>query len=258
MADAVDVAPELLNKVWYDFIGQVKDNKQLRSLRQAVEDKTATYEQANYYATELSKVMAKSLRKFLTPESLPDGKLYYNIADKILTRVLEGCHLRVANYCYKVQRLAYDEMGVQLDPAEVPVDQERIHGIVWHTTEIEELDQALQFIESASETYELSVVDESVKRNVKRVRNAGMKAHVYRKANPGCCKWCKDLASGSPYEYDGDDSHEYWRRHVGCKCTLKFVADKYGRLEEKTVWDPTMQLKRASQRPTKRRKETRN
>lgn len=233
----VDIAPELLKSIQSDFEGALAGSKELKALGEAIENRTASYEDATRYAREVSKLCAESVKKFLTSEALPDGKLYYNIAEKVMKPMLRDTRLRVSRYCYEVQRILNRNVGVNLQPAEPERNEERLEGLVQHASDlgVEDLEQALQFTGSATETFDCAIVDEYVETNARRHAGMGLHSYVVRTAHAGCCAWCQKLAGR--YEYDGDSRHEYWKRHVGCTCTLSFES---ARGASKTVWDPSI------------------
>lgn len=230
----------MLANIQKEFESAVKSSDELTRLREAIKGRTASYADAHRYAQELSKLCTAAIRKHMTADSLPEGKLFYNIAQKVMTPMLQDTRTRISRYCYEVQKALNADAGIGIRPSEPEFDEERLEGLIQHTSDLglEDLDQALQFTESATETFDSSIVDDFVEENARKQAGYGLKTIVVRTANPHCCEWCAQQAG--EYTYDGDSSHEYWKRHVGCTCTLSVRTE---RGENRTIWDPSIHRK---------------
>lgn len=68
-----------------------------------VESQKATYSTANNFAIEVGEILARALQSVVTADRLPDGKMYYNIAKRLLEPVLGNNYKTVADYVVKVQ-----------------------------------------------------------------------------------------------------------------------------------------------------------
>ena len=79
-----DIVPELLEKIKKEFDEKISKSKKIKSAMKAIEEGTCDYETAYNYASEVGEVLADTLKKNITKDVLPDGKMYYNIANRIL------------------------------------------------------------------------------------------------------------------------------------------------------------------------------
>lgn len=86
MADK-DIAPELLERIRADFRALLGDAKPAAD----------TYAAAADYAELVGSALAEAFRRNLTADALPDGRLYWNIADRVVRPLLEEEHLLVAD-----------------------------------------------------------------------------------------------------------------------------------------------------------------
>jgi len=84
-----DIAPELLEKIKKDFEKKLKKSETIKAFREKVKKKTATYKDANDFAIETGELLADAFQSNLSKEILPDGKMYYNIADRVIRERLE-------------------------------------------------------------------------------------------------------------------------------------------------------------------------
>jgi len=79
-----DVAPGLLAKIQADFEDGFKKSDKIKRLNKALQEGNATYEEANELAIEVGEILADAFQGNLSIDELPDGKMYYNIADRIV------------------------------------------------------------------------------------------------------------------------------------------------------------------------------
>lgn len=93
MADK-DIAPELLERIRADFRALLGDAKPAAD----------TYAAAADYAELVGSALAEAFRRNLTADALPDGRLYWNIADRVVRPLLEEEHLLVADASAAVQQ----------------------------------------------------------------------------------------------------------------------------------------------------------
>lgn len=78
-----DIAPQILKQIEGDFQKEFKENKKIRTLYKKIEEGKATYREANGFAIETGETLSAAFQKNLSSSILPDGKLYYNIADRL-------------------------------------------------------------------------------------------------------------------------------------------------------------------------------
>ena len=78
--DKQDIAPALLGRIRADF---------LRLLMNAAPS-AATYPAALDYADLVGGALAEAFRLHLSADTLPDGRMYWNIADRVLRPLLEA------------------------------------------------------------------------------------------------------------------------------------------------------------------------
>ena len=90
-----DAVPELWEQISRDFNRSASTDIWIRSFLRRVKDGTATSEEASVYAGRLGTHAGKALARALKKESLPDGKLYWNIADRTIRPLLTEVHRRV-------------------------------------------------------------------------------------------------------------------------------------------------------------------
>src|SRR5690554_2567599 len=102
---AVDIVPELLERIQRDFNTEIRRSKKLQRIREMIENGTATYEQAYEYAQEVGGALATTFERHIKSDVLPDGHMYYNIADRILNPTLQTNHIMVAAVSVEIQQI---------------------------------------------------------------------------------------------------------------------------------------------------------
>ena len=113
LASEQDIAPALLGRIRADF---------LRLLRNAAPS-AATYPAALDYADLVGGALAEAFRLHLSADTLPDGRMYWNIADRVLRPLLEEDHALVADAAAAVQQQLNEAAGLRLLAQRVTVDE---------------------------------------------------------------------------------------------------------------------------------------
>lgn len=96
----------------------------------SLNDGTATYKDAHAYAVEVGEILSKVLNVHITAETLPDGKMYFNIADRVLNETLKNNYSLVSDYTEGVQTRLNQQAGLKLRAQRPDFDQDRVKGFV--------------------------------------------------------------------------------------------------------------------------------
>jgi len=213
-----DVTPQLIEKIKAEFTSAYEKSGKVQSLLAAVKQGTATYEQAQQYAIEVSRLIAAAYEKHISSAVLPDGRMYYNIASRLIPASLDENYNLVAEYARQVQQLLNRQAGLGLK-AQVPTkNEDRVDGLVELAASEESYDAVSGKLIQTFENYSQSIVDASIQTNVDLHGRAGLWPKVIRRATRGCCDWCRALAG--VYDYPVD--REVYRRHENCRCTVLY------------------------------------
>lgn len=110
-----DVAPAIYEKVNKRFEYLIsRDDKIKRSLDR-LEKGTATFEDAYYYAQNIGYCLADAF-SLISEDDLPDGRMYYNIAEKAVKPFLERSAGMCNDYANAVVKLLNEKAGLGLNP----------------------------------------------------------------------------------------------------------------------------------------------
>ncbi|CJQ88987.1 gp35 [Streptococcus pneumoniae] len=214
-----DIVPSLLKKIKSEFEGARLDSEVLKDLLSKLQHSKASYLDANKYAIEIGEILSKALGASLTNETLPDGKMYYNIAQRVLADVLGRNYELVSDYTEQVQKNLNSEAKIGLT-AQVPeLNQDRIDGLVNRLASEESFDDVKWLLDDPIVNFSQSIVDDSIRKNVEFHHKVGLSPKIVRRVVGHPCKWCKSL-EGS-YNYP-EVPKDIYRRHGNCRCTVDY------------------------------------
>lgn len=226
-----DIVPELLENIEKDFNKSFKENKKLKNIKEMIDNGTATYVQANEYAVEVGTLLAASFKKNIKSSELPDEKMYYNIAERILKPTLSNNHEIVSQASSEIQQSLNKTIGLGLLGVKPKVNEKRIESIVNRITAEEVFDDVAWILGEPVVNFTQSVVDETIEANVDFQGESGLNPKIIRTAEGGDpCDWCKSLEG--VYKYPNVPADVY-KRHDRCRCTVEYdVSDT----RKQNVW----------------------
>lgn len=215
-----DIAPSLIKAVQDAVNANVRANNRLTELRDLIENGWATYADAAEYALEYGNMVKQAMAANVSSAVLPDGKMYWNIADRLFDQIMAQEFSEISQQCEQVQTALNQAAGLGVK-AQVPeMDPDRIKGLKEYASRAEQYDDVKASTENALVTYSQSIVDESVKKNADFQAKAGMHPRIIRRAAPGCCDRCADLAGS--YDYPEDAPKNIFERHANCNCVVEY------------------------------------
>ena len=214
-----DIAPALLEQIQKDFRARIQSSTKLKDLLQLVANGRATYVQAEEFAHEAGTLLSQTLGEHISSAVLPDGKMYFNIADRVLRPVLEEDHQLISDVAVQVQEHLNKKAGIGLKAQSVSVNEDRIDGIIDKVSDAESFDDVAWVLDKPVVNFSQSVVDDILKANIDFQGQVGLKPKVIRKAEHKCCAWCSALVG--EYFYPNVPQDVY-RRHENCRCTVEY------------------------------------
>lgn len=110
----MDVAPALYEAIETDFIRYYKADKTVKKVLDKVKEGTADYVDAYYYATAVGECASRALTKNLTEDALPEGRLWYNIAERTVRPLLTQVEDMVAEVTDAIQNELNRKAGIGL------------------------------------------------------------------------------------------------------------------------------------------------
>lgn len=227
---AADVVPVLNEKIQTSFQTNVMKDRQIAQVSKRIRDGTATLADGHKYAERLGEDLSKALVSNLNAQTLPDGKLYYNIAKRTVTPALEETYNLTNDVASQIQTIVDKKAKIGLKSVKADFPEERIKGLIDKmTTEGITLEDALIWLKEPIINNCEAFFDDYVDSNARFREDAGLKATLTRTAEPNCCAWCAALEG--TYDY-GSAPEDIYRRHEFCRCTVTYQAGK----KSQNVW----------------------
>lgn len=217
-----DIAPDLLKKIQADFQSSFDKSTVISELYEKVRDGTATYLEANKFAIETGDILAEAYKNNLSSAVLPDGKMYYNIAQRIIEPTMENNYSLITEVTNQVQKSLNEAAGIGIKPITPELNRDRIDGIVNKVSNSENFDDVAWVLEEPIVNFSQSIVSDAIKANAEFHYDSGLKPTITRKLAGGCCKWCRALAG--IYNYP-DVPKDVYRRHDYCRCRVDYVTE---------------------------------
>lgn len=125
-----DVVPSLIEKVFNSFNKSVENSSQIKAFYGAIDKKKANMQDVQKYAKLLGSLGASAILEHLTKDNLPNGILYWNIAERIITPLFEEIHKMVNQHYAIVQEYGDQKKGINLKPIEAPFPNDRIREFI--------------------------------------------------------------------------------------------------------------------------------
>ena len=225
-----DIVPELLKKIKKDFFDNAEKSTELEKLLLLLKDGKATYQEAYQFATKIGGILSEVLQTNISSSILPDGKMHYNIAERILSEMLGENHKMVSGYSKQIQEVLNKDAGVGLKTVFAPINQNRIDGLVNRLSHESSFDEVSRILGAPVVNFSQNVVDNHIKINADFHYKSGLKPKIIRTTTGKCCDWCDKLAG--VYFYPKVDKNVF-RRHDRCDCTVDYFP---GDGKKQNVW----------------------
>ena len=239
-----DIAPELYKQIEADFNAAVKSDGTIKAITAKLNKRPLSNKELTTISTRLGNHASAALQKTLTVENLPDGKLYWNIADRTIRPVMEQVYSLSNSVQMLSQRVADQAAGVNIAISTGADPANRIREIMdfaANSNTAEELHNALNL---PVKTTALDFNDDFIRANADIRNEMGFTQTVVREydgvglANgTRPCNWCTGRAG--TWSYDEAKDNGVFERHVGCGCTIEVISSDKVKNEE---YDSTVDI----------------
>ena len=234
-----DIAPELYEKIKESFEDNTKSDKKLNSLLKKLANGKATQEDISTYAEHIGSASSKALLEHMTADNLPDGRIYWNIAERTIKPSLKANYDKVNDYATQVLGVLdkADNIGLKAVQGEYP--SERIKAIEDAACMVDKtLEEARKVLGEPVCNTTMTFADDFIKVNSEFRYKAGLSPKIIRTDSHGCCKWCANLAGVYDYEAVRNGS-DVFRRHDNCRCTVIFQNGSKRQNVHTKKWEDT-------------------
>lgn len=215
-----DIAPDILEAVRARFLYRMRTDKKIEHLQQKINSGKGTYEDVNEFAIRAGEILSGSYRLYISEAELPGGRLWYNIAGKVLRPTLENNYKLVADAAVQTQDALNKSAGLGLRAIRPELPEDRIQNLIQKISDYEKFSEGAWLLDEPVVNLTQSVVDDAIKANAEFHSRAGLKATVKRTVVGGCCEWCQEVAG--TYSYPGVPDNVF-RRHERCRCYIEYT-----------------------------------
>lgn len=201
------------------FGTKLRGNEKLAALTDKLQNGQAAYADAYEYALEVGTALSDTFSEELSSDVLPDGKMYFNVANRVVRDPLTRAYRLIADECDGVQTGLNTAAGIGLKAQRPDYPESRIKGFVDRLSSESDYDKVSWILKEPVKTFSQSIVDDSVKKNAEMHYNAGLSPQIIRTAAAGCCEWCTEVEGTYPYPNVPKD---IYRRHNFCRCQVEY------------------------------------
>lgn len=237
MAD--DVAPSLLEAIEGQFQNAYNSDTQIKAILERFDKGQGNYQDAQKFAIRCAELLSQAYSSNLSSDVLPDGRMYYNIASRILQPTLEKNYGLISRVSEIAQNQLNQSASIGLKAIKAELNQDRIDGIINRVSSEPIFDDVAWILQSPVNNFCQSVVDDTIEANAKFHYKSGRSPVIRRIATGKCCKWCSALQG--TYSYPDDVPDDIYRRHENCRCLVTYDP-KDGSNKVQNVHDKAWQI----------------
>lgn len=214
-----DIVPALLETIEEEFNQRTYNSVKLKKAMKMLQNKKATYLDANDFAIEIGEILSDILQTKITADVLPDGKMYFNIAERILNPTMKKNYELIANFVVDVQTELNRNARLRLKGQLPELNQDRIDGMINRLSSEDNFEAIKWLLDDPIINFSQSIVDDGIKVNANFHEKAGLSPKITRRVAGHACDWCKNLAG--TYNYS-ETPADIYRRHERCRCTVDY------------------------------------
>lgn len=214
-----DIAPDLLKRILELLAEKTQSDPMVLEILERIDAGTATAQDIQRFAIALGGHESDALLAVLTPDALPDGKLYYNIAERTVRPTIEQAHELFSNAAAQIQQQLNENAGIGLQPVAPKLDEDRVRGIIDKVSDAPLFEDVRWVLNEPVRTLTQSFADDFVRENAEFQFDAGLTPTITRTVAGNCCKWCRSLAGKYAYP---DVPQDVYRRHAYCRCLVTY------------------------------------
>ena len=224
-----DIAPELYEAVRTAFTDKVIADPYVFAFMEKVDRVTADFPDAQVYAKRLGEMLSDALLDVLTEDSLPDGRLYWNIADRVIRPMLNQNYELVNQAAAEVQKVLDSAERIGLNAVRAAKPEKRIKGLLDNmTVEGLEFSEVQRRMTAPVVNITESFFDDFIRENANFRYQSGMNPQIIRiLTGKKPCSWCKSLAGVYDYENTWvSDDYTIYQRHENCHCQVFYKNNR--------------------------------
>jgi len=178
-------------------------------------------------------ILAEIFEMDISTDILPDGKMYYNIAERVVGTMMKNNYDIITDVASEVQKALNEKAGIGIKAIQPELNQDRIDGIVNKLSEADAYDDVSWLLGEPIVNFSQSIVDDCIKANADFQYRAGLSPKIVRTSTGKCCDWCNQVVGTYEYHKVKNTGNNVFRRHRYCRCTVEYVP---GDGKKQDVW----------------------
>ena len=123
-----DVTPGLLEELNKTFEQKLAIHPQIRAYKKKLEAEKLDEKSVALFIREMVSIAAATVASVLRPEKLPDGKLYWNIAEGVLVPFLKDVVSQMSNIAVSAQKTADQKQNINIKVAGIRYPEGQIRS----------------------------------------------------------------------------------------------------------------------------------
>lgn len=136
-----DIVLDLQQKIVNEYQKLIKENDYINHFQNKLKSHKVNGEDVSLYGNELGACASKSFLKYVTKENLPDGKLYWNIAERLIVLLLKDVYEKVNEAADIVQKRDDEANNINIKPQRATFPEERVHDLIQKAIQIFESEE---------------------------------------------------------------------------------------------------------------------
>ena len=220
-----DIGKELYEKIAAEFERTTGSDSVISGILKRISKGTAQPTDIALYAQRLGLRLRKAIERHVSADVLPNGQMYYNIAEKVLRPSLSTNYELFNAVAQQIQAAVDQKQGIRVKAQRAEFPEDRIDTVISAAAEpgIPE-ETMLRRMSAPAETITQSYADDYVRANAEFRSRAGFEEYIIRRDDGDCCEWCAKLAG--KYRYPDQVPEDIWHRHDNCGCTVEHLGTK--------------------------------
>ena len=131
-----DVSQELYNQISKEFDDKLKKDTEIIRIQKKIDNKTADLANISTYARRLGELASETLIKCLNEDRLPNGILYWNIAERTILPLIKNVHEIVNEAAMTVQKYTDEKSGIGINSIPAAFPEERAKALIQKLVDI--------------------------------------------------------------------------------------------------------------------------
>lgn len=219
---AEDIAPALLKGVERRF-RQNLTRKGVDLKKDIQRARDGTLKDVHSFSNKVGDSLADALGS-ISADDLPDGIMYYNIADRVMRPPIIEAYVMVSDVADEVQRNVNKKAGLGLKAVRPPIEEDRVKGLIDAVTS-GTFTETAHYLNEPIKCLVDHFADHHMEKNAEFLDESGLQTYVIRTASANCCDWCDERAGTYEGYYDAKYGDAF-ARHDGCRCTVEVQCGK--------------------------------